>query len=500
MKSANTTNEITKKEDEDRTEAEQIRISLIFANTSNSNGRETQLEVPSDPIAVPANIKRNGLNAIVNHLLNRRVVDDENDDDGDDDDKLPPISFEFVFSNKLLRNNSKSLEVLARNEGVSTEEVISIQYFIAQQSRPKNTGSSEQLPDWITSMTHSNNKNNEILSIGGHDGSIRVYSTFKQNTMKQEGIIKAHSGPIKCVSALSLNEGSSTMIASGSIDQTLVTHVYSNNNMVLHGVYGNGHFSSINSVSLLSDNKNKVKMASGDWDGGLCIWNVSCTTTDNEDTETSSIPKKKKMTTTTTISSLSSKEVSPILSIKAHASNISGIAWGYNNNNNNNNDSTILFTSSWDHTMKSWNLETSNNISTINCNNKVITCLSRCSNSNVCATGHPDCRIRLWDMRVSYNNSTKNDTNDKGGGLLDDTLQPSHHEWISSIQWSYTNPYLLSSASYDGTIKVWDIRSSYPLYTIRAHEKGEKSLCSCMTRDNILYSGGTDCIVKQYKF
>jgi len=78
---------------------------------------------------------------------------------------------------------------------------------------------------------------------------------LKQNTMKQEGIIKAHSG----------------MFASGSIDQTLVTHVYSNNNMVLHGVYGNGHFSSINSVSLLSDNKNKIKMASGDWDGGLCI-------------------------------------------------------------------------------------------------------------------------------------------------------------------------------------------------------------------------------------
>jgi len=83
--------------------------------------------VPSDPIAVPANIKRNGLNAIVNHLQNRRVVDNENDDDDNDDDKLPPISFEFVFSNKLLRNNSKSLEALARNED-----------FIAQQSKPKD--------------------------------------------------------------------------------------------------------------------------------------------------------------------------------------------------------------------------------------------------------------------------------------------------------------------------------------------------------------------------
>ncbi len=58
---------------------------------------------------------------------------------------------------------------------------------------------------------------------------------------------------------------------------------------------------------------------------------------------------------------------------------------------------------------------------------------------------------------------------------------------------------MLASSSHDGSIKIWDIRSSIPLHTVQAHAKGSKALCLSFT-DGAIFSGGSDCVVKKYKF
>merc|ERR1712003_419409 len=90
----------------------------------------------------------------------------------------------------------------------------------------------------------------------------------------------------------------------------------------------------------------------------------------------------------------------------------------------------------------------------------------------------------------------------KGSGSsstgIDKSLRQSHKSWVSGVRWSPTDPFVLASTSHDGTLKVWDIRSSIPLHTIRAvNKKGEKALCLAFG-DGILYSGGSDCVVKQF--
>lgn len=56
----------------------------------------------------------------------------------------------------------------------------------------------------------------------------------------------------------------------------------------------------------------------------------------------------------------------------------------------------------------------------------------------------------------------------------------------------------MATTGHDGTLKVWDIRSSLPLHTVRAvSKKGEKALCLAFG-DGIIYSGGSDCVVKQF--
>jgi ribosome biogenesis protein len=462
-------------------ERNQIRITLRLARECS----DPSLAVPTAAIAVPADVGKKGLSAVVNHLLGKS-----------DDDISIAIPFDFIVANtgRLLRTG---IEREARRSGLSLEEAVPLTYFPAVPA-PDESPDQEQLPDWIDTLCFHDDE--RVLVAGCYDGSIVVHTLGAKGELTKRSLSAVHKGAVKCVSLMQQQQEHSSaaelMVASGSMDQTLKLCMLDSAKGLLrpYAECITGHSASISSVAF----SNHGRLVSADWDGGLCVWDPTAVEgRDHDDEPEIVVPTKKSKSSSQRPAenraspTASAGTITPLLSFRAHASNISGLNW--------NDQDGHLLTCSWDHSLKVWDVEKQNCLLTLN-GSRVISGFDVSHHSaGICATGHPDCNIRLWDTRIN--------AKENSDVINESTFRPSHKEWVSCVRWSKRNAYHLASTSHDGSVKLWDIRSSIPLHTVKAFAtKKDKGLCLAFgpsTMDETkthLFVGGTDCIVKQYQF
>ena len=405
--------------------------------------KHEELRVAETPFAIPVSLGRAGMSEVINHFLELET----------------PQSFDFLIQNRLVRT---SLKKFIRTYQLNTEDVIVIEYMPAISL--SDEGQTVDAPAWVGSLVldHCNN-----VIAGCYDGQIQVLNEKKDIVSS----VQLHQEPIRCMTMFS--DSSAKYLATASKDQTIKYWKIDNQKAGKKSTYSVVQYSNlsghVNSVESLTYNNDGI-ILSGDYNGNIFGWS---TTINADNVEKTSVKKKSKGNKGGNNPSVVDSK--PILTIRGHAQCISALLCPASNNNH-------LFSASWDHTLKIWDIERQDCVTTYG-GGKVITSIDYSPHNNLIATSHPDGRIRMWDTRLNSDNTS----------VQSFTSSSSTKQWISQVKWKPHADSVFASTDYDGALRVWDIRSTAPLITNEVHDG--KALC-LLWHENVILSGGSDCTVQ----
>ncbi|KAJ3157957.1 hypothetical protein HDU89_000336 [Geranomyces variabilis] len=420
--------------------------------------RQSQHAVADTAILVPAKLRRYGLSEIINHLL----------------ESEKPIPFNFLIDGKFLQT---SLSAYLESNALSTENVLDIEYV--QATLPPTEAATFEHDEWISSV--EGHPVASLVLTGSYDSQARVWD--RSGACK--AVLKGHEGAVKAVAWIPLREATGTKhrFLTGGQDHKIFGWEYTNEvagatTRIAYECVGH-----TGSVDALAAHRNGLQFASASYDGSVLIWS-----TDPTDVEEAEPRKRRKVqgqssTETGGIPLKVRKRCLKRRAIKrltAHVGAVSTLTYEQSSDT-----SAALYTGGWDHSVRIWDVESSTNTATMNCE-KVVLDMDHSALSKLIVSGHTDNFIRLWDPRAE-------------DGLVVKLKFGSHTNWVSSVKWSPTSAYAFASCSYDSTVKVWDIRSTTPLYTLSGGDaaKDEKVFAVDWVGDYI-FSGGEDAQLRSF--
>ena len=376
-----------------------------------------------------------------------------------------PIPLEFLINGTFLRT---SLEEYLTANGISAENTLTVDYVRA--IIPPLYLASFEHDAWVSSvdvLSQTSDSGNWIPNAGfglGHerilsgsfDGSLRVWNMSSE--------VLASSNNIKAPAIRSVKFLSPTQIASSGDDCAITLWKYSEDQGTLSASLVPklsllGHSKSVECVAVHS-RSNRILSASAD--GSVGLWST-------KQSEGPSVPASH---LSTSMASNKRRRVSnhdstpqrgPLSAKKAHSDCVSAAIFAPS-------DSTVGYSSSWDHSLKTWDLTTSAVVDTRTTSASIFSLIALPS-LNLLAAGSSDKYIALIDPRTSATTVTVM------------TLR-GHTNSVVGLAPDPDSSYGLVSGSHDGTCRVWDIRSASSqqdgrvgksIYTIsRESVKGEE--------------------------
>lgn len=415
----------------------QIQVRLV--------AKQTKHAVPDAPIVVPQILQRYRLSEIVNHLLGNER----------------PVPFDFLVDGQFLRG---SIASYLSEKSLSAENTMTLEYV--ESMLPPTEIASFSHDDWLSSVAALSS--GDKFAVGSYDGMVRVWNA--QGECEQE--LNGHISAVKCVSAVrSISNDSERRPKVGFISggQDRVAIAWGTKSGKHKPLYvARGHTDTVESVAV---NESLTHFVTASADSTIRFWNIAVPTQSEDDqleVDLPAAPAAKKRRAASGPVTLTKASIG---TLRGHVGAVTSV--GFNGNNE-----AHVFSGGWDHSVRTWDVAAGVNVATRLCD-KVVLDLDHSPHSHLIATGHADRSVRLWDPRSEDSSVVK-------------LRLTSHSEFVSAVKWAPSSAYILASASHDGTIKVWDIRSTTPLYTVnpqKAEDRG-KRLLALDWYNSLLLTGG----------
>lgn len=392
--------------------------------------RDKKLELPEEvgPILIPTSLRRYALSTLVNNLLGLEK----------------PIPLEFLINGSYLRS---SIDDYLTANGISAETTLAVEYVRALT--PPTYVASFQHDDWVASvdvlsasstMTSLDRgfvgSGHERILSGSYDGYLRIWDTSSQilaiSPNPSDG---GHISPIKSAKFLS-----PTQLVSSGLDRTIRLWKYSEDHPRAAGrvtpqleLYG--HKGSVESVAFHGPS-NRILSASTDHSVGF--W--STRKSEAPEAETNLLPSTSKRGSKRqkTGQSVTVPQRGPLSRLTAHTEAVSEAIFDTN-------DSTVGYSASWDHTIRTWDLVTSISVDSRITSNALL-CVTQLPQLHLLATGSSGKNVKLIDPRESATTVSAM------------TLR-GHFNAVVSLATDPESEYGLVSGSHDGTCRVWDVRN-----------------------------------------
>jgi WD40 repeat protein len=376
-----------------------------------------------------------------------------------------PVPLEFLINGSYLRT---SIDAYLTANGLSAETTLIVEYvralnpptYIASFEHDDWVGSVDVLSTLSPSEVRGLESGQERILSSSFDGYLRVWNTSSQVLATSPSPSNGgHTSSIRSAKFLG-----PTRLVSAGLDRTVRLWKYEEGSTGISGriapqleLYG--HKGTVNSVAVRGKS-NRLLSASADHSVGY--WSTS--KSEAPEAPAHLLPsahtrglKRRKLDQSVTVPQRGS-----LSQLKAHTEAVSEAIFDTN-------DTTVGYSASWDHTVRTWDLVTSAVVDTRTTPNALL-CLTQLSELRLLATGSSGKDVKLVDPR------------DSATAVSAMTLR-GHYNAVVSLAKDPESQYGLVSGSHDGTCRIWDVRSKRSgkdgvvgdsIYTIeRGSAKGE---------------------------
>lgn len=417
-------------------------------------------------IAVPANLNKNGLSAVVNHLLGIHADDNS---DGPQYDFI--VRVEAAPQRRTLLRGSLLSHL--HSIAVSTEGVITLEY--APGVKPPQSKPGIDLPDWAAAVAGAES----VTIVALFDGTLQVYDVTEGHAtapLQLRAQVAASEGALAGVSACEMAGSSMNVrVASVAKDGLLKLWAVSGTARTMQLLAASAPSSMPSIPTSVSLAPSGAHVYVGDESGHTYTSNWPAAVVDDDgDAVDERAHRKRARHASDVVETVALKRTST-----THTQRIGAVAWL--------NDDTAV-SASWDGAIMLHDVETGGTESTRAAPRGSVHSLAVSSTGGSFASAHGDSCVRLWDARST----------DARGTLR----HPAPAAWVRSVAWNHAHAQIIATGDSAGRVLMWDVReSSTPVAALHTHAKGDDTsdcfgVAFAGAHGRVCASGGSDAVLR----